>query len=158
MVCSNKLLCGNGAAALGGLTLSKFHEHLAHTRWVPFILVIHHSPQELDHVVMAANPCKHTTLATNRLNLVLIVPVVPLHGKDALVGSVLSQDTGAKTSFTQWSNIIHHVVTVLVVEVIFPGCEIVLEGVIGCSIVQFTVLDTYTENDSTVITSITTKD
>ena len=69
---------------------------------------------------------KHLTLGANRLNLVLVILVVLLHGKDALSSLVLPHNNGTKPSLTQWGNIVHLVVTFLVVEVISPYRKIVL--------------------------------
>ena len=60
---------------------------------------------------MSADLGKHVTLPVNQLDLIHVLP----HNK------------GAKLSSTQWGNIIHQVVTFLVVEVISPYRKIVLE-------------------------------
>jgi len=74
---------------------------------------------------------KHVTLGTNRLNLVYVISVVSLHGKDALGSLVLPHDTGAKSSLAQWGNIVDHVVTSLEIEMIFSDWKISLEGKAG---------------------------
>lgn len=81
-------------------------------------ILLHDCSIELHYIIMAtAESGKHPTLGANRLNLVHVISVVSLHGKDALGSLVLPNDTGAKP-FTQWGNIVHHVLAILVVEMI----------------------------------------